>query len=167
MWLLLLGLFTPAHALQHKQSGPILELGAGIGLAGLPVRTALAGQLSVGWWLGPYDDEYALGRFTALVITNQLDYLPATGELRVSPLVEFRRAMDLFVIAPHFFVAVGPVFTTGLPPGIAARVGGGLKLRRTPKLGFIARLAGGVDYQAGALTPSLTFTVGGGYSSPL
>lgn len=159
---------SDALALQQVQSGPTLELGVGPALGGAPARFQVAGQVSAGWWVGPYDDEYALGRFWAVVATGRFDFEPASGGLRVTPLLELRRGMDLFVVAPHFFVAGGPVLdvTGGAPVGIAGRVGGGVKLRRTKRTGIIARLGGGVDYTAGTVAASVTLTFGVGWSSP-
>jgi hypothetical protein len=161
---------SSAFALQEVQSGPTIELGIGPALGGRPARAALAGQVSVGWWRGPYDDEYALGRFWAGVVTTRIDWaFPDQPDLRITPMFELRRGMDLFVVAPHFFAAAGPVF--GFEDvnrvGVAVRVGGGLKLRRSKHLGFIGRLAGGVDIVAGNISPSLTVTLGGGWSSPV
>ena len=161
---------SSAFALQEVQSGPTIELGVGPALGGRPARFALAGQASVGGWRGPYDDEYALGRFWAGVITTRVDWSPGErGDLRVTPLFELRRGMDLFVVAPHFFAAAGPVigFEDSGQVGVAVRVGGGLKLRRSKRLGFIGRVAGGVDVVAGSVAPSLTVTLGGGWSSPV
>ena len=160
---------SDAHALQRPQSGPTLELGVGPALGGAPARFAVAGQVSAGWWAGPYDDDYALGRFWAAVATARVDVAPGTGDLRLTPLLELRRGMDLFVVAPHFFIAGGPVLGLGDPStiGAAARIGGGLKLRRTPKLGFIARLAGGADFVGGTVAASVTLTLGVGWSAPV
>ncbi len=160
---------SSAFALQDVQSGPTFELGVGPALGGRPARFAVAGQASVGWWRGPYDDEYALGRFWAGVVTTRVDWAPGDGDLRITPMFELRRGMDLFVVAPHFFAAAGPVFgfeDTGRT-GVAVRFGGGVKLRRSKRLGIIGRLAGGVDIVAGNVAPSLTLTLGGGWSSPV
>jgi hypothetical protein len=160
---------SDAHALQRVQSGPTLELGVGPALGGAPARFAVGGQLSAGWWVGPYDEDYALGRFWAVVVTTRADFETATGSFRLAPMLELRRGMDLFVVAPHFFVAAGPVLGVGDPTtvGVTGRVGGGLKLRRTPKLGFTARLGGGVDYLGGRLSPAVGLTLGVGWSSPV
>jgi len=165
---------SDAHALQRVQSGPTLELGVGPALGGAPAGFELAGQASVGWWFGPYDDDYALGRFWAAAITTRAGYTTSGGALTLTPLLELRRGMDLFVVAPHFLIAGGPVIglggpASGTPIGIAGRVGGGLKLRRTPRTGFIARLAGGLDYTpgVGTLAASVTLTLGVGWSSPV
>ncbi|MEZ4322136.1 MAG: hypothetical protein R3F61_31985 [Myxococcota bacterium] len=160
---------SDAHALQRIQSGPTLELGVGPALGGAPARFAVGGQLSAGWWVGPYDDDYALGRFWAVAVTGRVDLETATGAIRVAPLLELRRGMDLFVVAPHFFVAAGPVLTVTerSATGVTGRVGGGLKLRRTRKLGITARLGGGVDYVAQRLSPAVGLTFGVGWSSPV
>lgn len=163
---LLLMLTALAQTLQSQQSGPTLELGVGPAMVGPPVRFAVAGQLSFGWWFGKYDDSYGLGRFTAVVAHQEFSWTPAGNRFRYTPLLELRRGMDLFVVAPHYLVAVGPV-VAGNQVGVAARVGGGLKLRRSRRMGFIGRLAGGVDWIGGRFAPAVTLTLGGGYSTPV
>ncbi|MCB9675561.1 MAG: hypothetical protein H6737_10620 [Alphaproteobacteria bacterium] len=160
---------SDAHALQRVQSGPTLELGVGPALGGAPARFAVGGQLSAGWWVGPYDDDYALGRFWAVAVTGRADFEVVSGDLRIAPMLEIRRGMDLFVVAPHFFLAGGPVIGLGDPQAVGAtgRIGGGVKLRRTPKLGFTARLGGGVDYLGGKVSPAVGLTIGAGWSSPV
>lgn len=154
-----------AHALQRRQAGPTLELGVGPAMAARPVGFAGAGQLSLGWWVGPYDDDYALGRFWAVAVTGRVDVLPRDGSLRVAPLLEIRRGMDLIVLAPHAFVAGGPVLT-GDTLGWTARAGGGLKFRRTKTFGFTGRLEAGMDGVGAALSPVVGLTLGVGWSTP-
>lgn len=158
----------PAHALQSRQSGPMLELGVGPAMAARPVGFAGAGQLSLGWWVGPYDDEYALGRFWALVVTGRIDALPRDGSVRIAPLLELRRGVDLFVLAPHGFVAAGPLIVAdGGALGATGRVGGGLKFRRSKTLGFTGRLEAGADWVGGVVSPVVALTLGGGWSKPV
>ena len=164
---LLLLLTAFAQTLQRQQSGPTLELGAGPALVGPPARFAIAGQLTAGWWFGKYDDSYGLGRFTALVAHQELTWTTSNGAFRYTPMLEFRRGMDLFVVAPHYLIAVGPVFAPGTQVGLGARVGGGLKLRRSRRMGFVGRLAGGVDWVEGRFAPAVTLTLGAGYSTPV
>ncbi len=165
----LLALLVSSQAsadLQRPRSGPTLELGTGPALAGRPAGFALAGQGSAGWWFGTYDDDYALGRVWAVVATARVDYLTSRGQVRITPMLEVRRGMDLLVLAPHFFVAGGAVVDDG-SIGASARVGGGLKFRRTRRTGFIARLGAGADLVAGKIAPAVGLTLGVGWSSPV
>lgn len=152
----------PAHAFQSPMSGPSVEIGVGGGYAAQ--RGAGSAHASLGWWFGRYDDDYALGRFTAVLATPRLDL---TSERPVlTGLLEIRRAMDLFVLAPHYLVAAGPVYD-GEHLGVALRAGGGLKFRRTPELGFVARLEAGADLVGGNVRPAVVATVGVGWSAPV
>jgi len=159
---------SDALAIQRPQSGPVLELGVGPGLGGAPAGFALAGQFSAGWWAGPYDEDYALGRFWSVLATGRVDWMSGSGALRVAPLVELRHGMDLFVVAPYYFAAAGPVLDlAGGATGGTLRVGGGIKLRRSRTVGLTARLGGGADYVDGALSASVGFTLGIGFSAPV
>jgi hypothetical protein len=157
---------APSLALQRPQSGPTIELGVGPAMGARPAGFAAAGQLSLGWWFGPYDDDYALGRFWAVAATGRIDVVTRDGSVRLAPMLEIRRGMDLFVLAPHGFIAAGPLLADG-GVGVTARAGGGLKFRRTRKLGFTGRLEAGVDYLAGSYSPVVGLTLGGGWSSPV
>lgn len=169
MWLLSALLVPSAQgAMQKNRSGPTFELAVGPGMAGTPVRFAVAGQLTTGWWFGPYDDSYALGRFWALALTQRFDYLPSGGASRYAPMFEIRRGMDLFVIAPHLFLAGGPVVDLAAPGrlGGTLRAGGGLKFRRTRRTGIVGRLEAGADLLGGAVSPVVAVTFGVGWSTP-
>lgn len=155
-----------AQTLQQKQSGPTIEIGIGPSMVGPPVQFAVAGQLSLGWWFGPYDDSYALGRFNAVVLTQRLDWIPAGNTFRYAPQLELRRGMDLLAVAPHYAIAGGPLLAGGTV-GFTAQVGGGLKIRRSRRVGITARLMGGVDWLQGRFAPSITLTIGGGFSTPV
>lgn len=155
-------LASSAWALQSTQSGPLLELGVGGGLGS--AQAVGTGQLTLGWWRGRYDDDYALGRFTAFLVTQQLDLGQQTT--RYSPMAEVRRSVDLFVVAPWYGVAAGPLVANGTT-GAAIRAVGGLKFRRSRKAGFTARLAGGLDVLDGRVHPAVALTLGVGWSSPI
>ncbi len=148
-----------ANSFQSPRSGPLLELGTGPGFA--EGRLTSSSHIATGWWFGRYDDEYALGRFTAIVLTPRLDVHP--DGLRVAGMLELRRAVDLLVLAPHGFIAAG-VIGGG---GITARAGLGLKLRRTRTLGWVARLEGGLDRIEGRFHPTFALTLGAGWSAPI
>lgn len=159
--LFLLFLALPAHALQSRTSGPLVEVGLGGGYT--HPRGAGSAHASLGWWVGRYDDEYALGRFTAVLATPRVD-LTADGAA-FTGLMEVRRSIDLFVLAPHALLAAGPVLRDD-QVGLALRAGGGLKFRRTPHLGFVARLEAGADLLGGRVVPVAVATVGVGWSAP-
>ncbi|MEZ4234666.1 MAG: hypothetical protein R3F59_00560 [Myxococcota bacterium] len=74
--LLTLLLAAPAHALTSHQSGPSLDLAAGLGLRGTPLRPGVGGDLSLGWWAGTYDDQYAFGKYWWLGATGRVDWRP-------------------------------------------------------------------------------------------
>lgn len=151
---------SSAHAFQSPTSGPTVEVGVGGGYAGFHV--AASAHASLGWWFGRYDDDYALGRFTALVLTPRLD-LSHEGPV-LTGLFEVRRALDLFVLAPHYLVAAGPLYD-GEAVGFAGRIGAGLKFRRTPRFGFVARVEFGVDVLDDRVDLALVTTVGIGWSA--
>lgn len=155
-----------AQTLQQKQSGPTLELGVGPSMVGPPVRFAVSGQLSLGWWFGPYDDSYALGRFNAIVLTQRLDWTPSGNAFRYAPQLELRRGMDLLAAAPHYAIAGGPLIAANTV-GFTAQLGGGVKIRRSRRVGIVLRLMGGVDWIAGRFAPALNLTLGAGYSTPV
>lgn len=164
--LLLLATLASAQTLTKPQSGPTIEAAVGVGFAQPRVQGQVGGQLSLGWWFGKYDDSYGLGRFSAVAITNRVDMRMTDTTFRYSPQLELRRGMDLLVIAPHYLIAGGPVFDAG-QVGVAGRIGGGLKLRRSRRVGIVARLVGGVDYVGGVVSAALSFTLGIGYSTPV
>lgn len=152
---------TSAHALQRPRSGPLVEVGVGGGAA--RGRGELMVQPTLAWWFGRYDDDYALGRFTAIGVTPRIGIGKDGPSL--SPMLEVRRSMDLFVLAPHYLITAGPTFgPTGM--GVSARVGGGLKFRRSKTLGFTGRLVAGVDVIDGDVFPAVGLTVGLGWSVP-
>lgn len=155
-------LASSAWALQSTQSGPLLELGFGGGLAG--TTGVGAAQLTTGWWRGRYDDDYALGRFTGFVVTQRIDL--GRDTFRYSPMAEIRRSVDLFVLAPWYGASAGPLIANDTV-GVAVRAAGGLKFRRSRKSGFTARLAAGVDVLDGQVHPAVALTLGVGWSSPI
>jgi hypothetical protein len=161
MVVLSLLLAGPAWALQTTRSGPLLELAAGGGVAG--ARATGTGQLTMGWWRGRYDDEYALGRFSALLLTTRADL--GRDALRVAPMLEARRSVDLFVVAPWIGLSAGPLVVQD-EVGVSMRAAGGLKFRRSRTLGFTGRLSAGADVLAGRVTPAVHLTIGVGWSTP-
>src|SRR5262245_53965819 len=104
--MLLLAL-SDAHALTSRQGGPAVDLAAGLGIRDVPVHPGLGGQLSLGWWLGTYDDQYAFGRYWGLGTTLRADWHPTGTAL--APMLEVRRGLELFVAGIAPFVAGGLV----------------------------------------------------------
>lgn len=163
---------APAHAITGIENGPLLELGAGLGVTGSPVQAAVGGQFSAGWWVGTYDTAYAFGRYWAVVSTTRIDALPATGTWSLAPMLEVRRGIDIFVANPAFFVGGGPVLA--LPVGndgatalgATGRTGLAFKLRRSRFWGLTFRVEGGVDAIGGRIQPAGGVLLGGGFARP-
>jgi hypothetical protein len=145
--MVLLGLLasSPALALTAVQSGPGIDLAAGLGVGGHPVGAAVGGQLSLGWWTGTYDDQYAFGRYWWVGPTGRVDWRPDT--LRIAPLLEIRRGIELIVVGLSFGAAAGPLvrIEEASDVGWTARAIGQAKLRRSRFWGFSLRLEAGVD----------------------
>jgi hypothetical protein len=169
MLVLALLLGSPAHALTQAQQGPYVELGVGGGGAGSgPVQGAVGGHLSTGLWAGKYDEAYAFGRYWSVGVTAEGVYLPASGQVRLSPMVELRRGIDVLVANPAPFLAVGPALVVDdeVAAGVAARGGLALKWRKSRFWGVTFRLQGGVDAVQGSLSPAFGLMVGGGFARP-
>lgn len=148
MLVLLLALHAPAQALTSHQGGPALDLAAGLGMGGRPLKPAVGGQLSLGWWAGTYDDQYAFGRYWWIGPTARVDWNP--DALAITPMLELRRGLELFVAGVAPFLAGGvtlsiPAEGAAPPLGWTARGGVQLKLRRTRFFGLSLRLEGGAD----------------------
>jgi len=168
LWLLV----APAHAITGPQHGPLLELGAGVGMTGRPVQGAVAGHASFGWWYGVYDDAYAFGRYWAIVSTTRLDALPQSGVWSLAPMVELRRGIDIFVANPAFVIGGGPRFAlpvgsdTEVAVGGTARTGLAFKLRRSRFWGYTVRAEVGVDIQGSQVAPAGGLMLGGSFARP-
>ena len=145
LWLSL----SSALALTSQQGGPAFDLAAGLGLRGAPVRPAVGGQLSLGWWTGVYDDQYAFGRYWWIGPTVRADW--RSDGFGVSPMLEIRRGLELIVFGVSPFLAGGvTIAPSGVDPeqdaiGFTGRGGVQLKFRRTRYWGLSLRLEGGVD----------------------
>jgi hypothetical protein len=136
-------LASPAAALTDRQAGPLLDLAAGVGFGGAPVAVSPQAQLSLGWWFGLYDDQYAFGRYWAIVANGHVDW--RRGELVVTPTVEVRRGLELIVVGLYGALGGGLVVGPEGAPGWTARAAGGAKFRRTRFVGLSLRLEAGVD----------------------
>lgn len=140
LWLSL----SPALALTSQQGGPAFDLAVGLGLRGAPVRPALGGQLSVGWWTGVYDDQYAFGRYWWVGPTVRADWRP--DGFGLSPMLEIRRGLELIVVGVAPFLAGGLTIDPDQEVlGFTGRGGVQLKFRRTRYWGISLRVEAGVD----------------------
>jgi hypothetical protein len=140
VWLLV----SPALALTSQQGGPAFDLGVGLGLRGSPVRPTAGGQVSIGWWTGTYDDQYAFGRYWWIGPTVRVDWRPDAFGL--TPMLEIRRGVELIVVGIAPFVAGGLTVDPGQAVvGFTGRGGLQLKFRRSRYWGISLRLEGGVD----------------------
>ena len=170
--LLLIAFTTPSHAITEPQHGPLIELGAGLGVTGTPVQGAVGGHLSMGWWRGVYDDAYAFGRYWALVSTTRIDAFPPSAPWSIAPMVELRRGIDIFVANPAFVIAGGPRITlpqasdAGASIGGTARTGLAFKWRKSRFWGLTVRLEAGVDFQGTNVSPAGGLLFGGGFARP-
>jgi hypothetical protein len=169
-WLILLATVADAAITDHR-SGAYVDLAGGLGYTGRargpalgdPPRSAPAAALdmAVGGWWGVYDDDLSLGRYWGAGVRVEEDVDGPDVSLR--PMVELRRGMDLIVVGVHGYAALGPVFSNpGAEDdtGLAARIGGGLELRRTPVLGIELRLEGGADLIDGTVQPAGSLLLG-------
>lgn len=148
-----------ASALTTHQSALGVDLTVGGALSGAPPRPAGDGTLALGWFRGPFDDDLSFGRYWWLGPTARVE-LGASG-LRAAPTLELRRGVDLLVGGVSAGVSAGAVFGPHAP-GLAARVVGVGKFRRTRTLSFTGRLELGADLIAGE--PSFAGALGVGLS---
>ena len=164
MWLLLLSLLTPAHALTTDRSGYGFDLAGGVDVA-IPGSPSGQVQLGAHWWWGPYDDSSALGRYWALGPT---DTLTVGEQLSLSPTLEVRRGLDLIVVGWYAGLGAGPVVPlTGQDPlGATARLIGGFEFRRSATFGFTARAELGADLVGDAVHGTASVLLGVQISRP-
>ena len=135
---------SPAAALTAHQTGPLVDLAAGAGFGGAPLAVGPAGELSLGWWSGVYDDQYAFGHYVAIVANGRVDW--RRSALVVAPTLEVRRGLELIVVGLYGGLGGGLVATSdGSALGWTARASGGAKLRRSRFVGLSVRLEAGVD----------------------
>jgi hypothetical protein len=145
---LLLLLLAPlsAAALTRPQSGPYLDLAGGGVFGGAPFAAGVAWRVDAGVWFGPYDNEFALGRFWSVGVGLRQDL--RDGGLHSAVVAEVRRGMDIIVLGGHVWLAGGPQWIAPQQLGAVADAGVGIKARiRTfgPLLGILLRLGGGVE----------------------
>lgn len=156
-----------AAALTLPRNGPYVHAGGGALGGGAPFAVAPAWEAGAGVWFGPYDEEYALGRFTSVGVGARQDF---RGGAPVTALVgEVRRGTDVLVVGWHGFVAGGALTAGGAWGALGeAGVGGRLRVRQlgTRYLGVSVRAHGGVEAIAGAIGPRAMLTVGLELSRP-
>lgn len=126
-------LFTAAAlaggGIAAPRSGWWVDAGAGIGLSAPLLAAWPLGDASIGAWFGPYDDDYAIGRYTGVGVGVRPGVL-GTPSLPGAALIEVRRGLDLLVVGAHVFAAAGPMFDGDHAALI--EVGGGAKGRFRP-----------------------------------
>ncbi len=165
--LLLLLSTRPAAALSGPQAGPSLDLAAGLGLSGAPVRAGLGAQLSAGWWFGTYDDAYAIGKYWWIGPTGRVDV--QGGRIAIAPMLEVRRGIEVIVAGLNLFAAGGVVQTLAdpAPPlGGTGRLGLMGKFRRHRYWGLTLRLEGGVDVIGSQVSPAFGTLLGVAFARP-
>ncbi len=151
----LLASLQPAHALTSHQSGPSLDLGAGLGLRGAPVRPAVGADLALGWWAGTFDDQFAFGRYWLVQGVGRVDW--RSDALVVTPMLELRRGIDILVAGLSWGVGGGAVVVLPAegeapPLGWTARGSVAGRFRRSRSLSLTLRVEAGADVLGG--TPS-------------
>lgn len=169
-------LASPAAALTAHQSGPLADLGVGVGFGGAPVPadgvpssrplTAVSPEaaLSLGWWWGVYDDQYAFGRYWAVVANGHADW--RRDALVITPTVEVRRGLELIVVGLYGGLGGGAVLGPEGAPGWTARASAGAKLRRTRFFGLSLRLEAGVDAIGDTMGFGGAALLGGSFARP-
>ncbi len=169
MWFLWSLAASPALALTAVQNGPGVDLAAGLGLGGRPVGAHVGAQLSLGWWSGTYDDQYAFGRYWWVGPTGRVDW--REDALRVAPLLEVRRGIELIVVGLSVGAAGGPLIRVdgvedATDVGWTARALGQVKLRRSRFWGFSLRLEAGVDGFGDQVGFTGAVLLGGSFARP-
>lgn len=164
MWMLALLLAPSAHALTEPRSGVSLDLAAGGGLHAPPALGDVVGFGSLGWWVGTYDDSYAIGRYWSVHVNGRVD-VPPKADLRIAPQVEVRRGVDL-VVAGWFFGLNGGPLLAGDSLGAGGRALFGAEFRRTRYWGLTLRLEAGVDSVGGEIAGAGSAVLGVQFSRP-
>lgn len=173
-WLSWLVLCDDAHALAEPQVGPLVEVVGGFGAGGAPFHPGFGAAATVHLWAGRYDDQYAIGRYWSVGPTFRADYTLATSTtpaaLRLAPLFEVRRGLELIVVGLNGFVGGGPLFVAPddgeLTLGATARAGLGLEYRRSRFWGVAVRLEGGADFVGDSVGAVAGALVGFQFSRP-
>jgi hypothetical protein len=160
---------TPAASgMTVDQSGPYVDVAAGLGAGGIPFQPGVGWLGGFGWWFGPYDPAYSFGRFVGIGTTVRQDWIG--GQIGTAPMLEFRKGFDVIVAGGHFFLGAGPVLApvpkAGLATGLTGRTGVGGRFRRTRYWSLTVRVEGGVNYLGGQVSPTAAFLLGGQFARP-
>lgn len=168
--MLLLFTMCSALALTARQGGPSIDLGAGLSLGGSPFAANAGGHFALGWWTGTYDDQFSFGKYWSFGLSNRFDFGLTDQRWSLAPMFEIRRGLELIVVGVHPFLAGGPILVAqgdeDLAIGWTARAGIGGKFRRSRFFGLTARIEGGVDSAAGAVSPAFSLLLGGAFARP-
>lgn len=167
MWFVALLIAPSAEALTEDRSGVSVDLAIGGSLHLPPTLGTATGFGSVGWWWGPYDRSYAIGRYWSVNLNGRGDLSPS-GDLAIAPSVEVRRGVDLVVAGWYFGLGAGPVLVPS--PGIALGAGGraafGGEFRRSRFWGLTLRVEAGVDAIGDQITGAGALMLGVQFSRP-
>lgn len=158
------------NGLSSHRIGLSLDAGVGGNIDTARVQPAVAGLAHIGLWTGKYDDAYSLGRYWSAGPTLRVDWRP--DALRLAPMLEVRRGVDILLLGGHLFIAGGalsfhPEEGPASPIGWTARTGLGVKLRRHAHWGWIGRFEVGLDQLDGQTAATLALIVGGSFARPL
>jgi len=167
MWWMALLLTGTAQALVSDRSGPVFDLAAGAGFDAPPVAGGVSGLVGFGWWVGPYDDSYAIGRFWSVGGVARVASRP--GGLRATPLLEVRRGVDLIVASWHGFLSAGPMIQASdgqSVVGASVRTGFGAEFRTSRFWGLTLRVEAGPDYVGDVFSFGSAMLLGFQFSRP-
>lgn len=148
---------TPALAQTSSQVGAWLDGSGGLAAGAPPFYAGIGGRGSTGVWWGNYDDRMALGRSWGVGASVRLEDHP--DALRVAPMVELRRQVDLLVVGLRWRAQVGPEWH-GSDLGVGARIGGTVKVRPRPWIGPTLDLDLGAAWVQGEVRPSAILSLG-------
>ena len=162
---LFLAVLAPAHALTDPTQGVSADATVGWSLSGGAPSSGLAVQVSGGFWAGRFDDAFALGRYWQIGPTIRVD--APGGGVRVAPMLELRRGVEVLVAGVSPFLAGGLV--TGGDGGTGWTVRGGLavKYRWHRYHGGTIRFEAGTDVIGGTPTVSGGVMLGFAFSRPV
>ena len=169
-FLLSLMLPTSAFALTGARHGIGADVSAGVSLASVGARPHFGAMLGAGWWSGRWDDAYAIGRYWQVGVTGRFD-TQFNGGVRIAPMLEARRGIEVLVAGVIPFVAGGIVTSTGGDPdddgfGFTGRGGVIGKFRWHRRHGGTLRLEAGVDVLGGQPQFTGSLLLGFQFSQP-
>ena len=166
---MLCALFTAAAlaggGIASPRSGLWADAGAGVSASGDPIAVSPGADVSIGAWFGPYDDDYAIGRYTGIGMAVRPE-IRGGAFAPGSAVIEVRRGIDLLVVGAHVFAAAGS--TLDRDPSAVIEIGGGAKGRLRPTGRYVgwqvrARVGAAVGPR---VTPEAGVTLGVEFASP-